>query len=92
MKNLLIAALATALVQPMPQFLGSGISVSQNGVVRIDKYVCFAQQTATGIQQPKDCPIRVEFGEDILDSVLICRSTKAGQTCIPLGKVLPAKE
>lgn len=103
MRNVLIAAaigislavVLNAIQNPAqnPTFLGSGVNVTSAGVIRVDSYTCYGTQMVNGVQQVanKVCPVRVEFGEEVSDNVLVCRSTKTGQICSTLGKLIPVK-
>ena len=94
MKYLFVVSLAFVGLQglPQPAGFGNGVNVTQNGTVRIDNWTCYS--TPAGVSNPpatKPCPTRIEIGDEVSNDVLICRSSKNGQVCLPLGKLFPVK-
>jgi len=93
---LLVSVVALAGFQGAPGAFGNAVNVTTTGIVRIDPWTCYNVPTVPPIApQPmtiqKSCPVRVEFGDDVSNDVLVCRSSKIGQTCMPLGKLFPVK-
>lgn len=73
-----------------------GVTASATGVVRVDPWVCFSHQNPAMAATPapttaKACPVRVEFGEEIADTVLLCRSIPTGQVCKTIKEVFGKK-
>lgn len=76
---------------PPPSFLGSGVDVTQSGIVRIDKWICYEAGLPGQAAQQKPCPTRVEFGVDVPETTLVCRASATGQTCRTIAQLFPEK-
>lgn len=85
-----IVLVITVLIAPNAQTVQNTVGVTSNfgnGTVRIDTWKCYTMETTPPTS--KNCPMRVEFAADVLDSVLICRSHETGQNCKSLGAIFP---